>query len=82
MNTVVGLLNKIGAAQVLIARGDQVTNQLLVSLLEERLVAGKRQRDIEAQALNSHVIFERQARDLYRNTTQGSAQAIASFRLP
>jgi hypothetical protein len=82
MNTVVGLLNKLGAVQVLAARGDQVTNQLLVSLLEERLVAGKRQRDIEAQTLNSHVIFERQARDLYRNSSQGTAQAIASFRLP
>jgi hypothetical protein len=82
MNTVVGLLNKLGAVQVLTARGDQVTNQLLVALLEERLVAGKRQRDIEAQALNSSVIFERQARELYRSTTQGTAQAIASFRLP
>jgi hypothetical protein len=82
MNTMVGLLNKIGAVQVLAARGDQVTNQLLVSLLEERLVAGKRQRDIEAQTLNSYVIFERQARELYRNTSQGTAQAIASFRLP
>ena len=63
MNTMVGLLNKLGAVQVLAARGDQVTNQLLVSLLEERLVAGKRQRDIEAQTLNSYVIFEREARD-------------------
>lgn len=82
MNTVVGLLNKLGAVQVLSARSDQVTNQLLVSLLEERLVAGKRERDIEAQMLNSHVLFEREARDLYRRTSQGTAQAIASFRLP
>jgi hypothetical protein len=82
MNTMVGLLNKLGAVQVLAARGDQVTNQLLVSLLEERLVAGKRQRDIEAQTLNSYVAFEREARALYRNSSQGTAQAIASFRLP
>lgn len=82
MNTLIGVLNKMSALQVLSARSDQVSNQLLVSLLEERLVAGKRQRDVEAQALNTSVAFERQARDLYQRTTQGTAQAIASFRLP
>lgn len=82
MNTLIGVLNKLGAVQVLSARSDQVTNQLLVSLLEERLVAGKRQRDIETQVLNTSVMFEQQARDLYRQTTQGTAQAIAAFRLP
>ncbi len=82
MNTLIATLNKINALAVLSARAGQSTNQMLVSLLEERLVAGKRERDAEANDLNAHIAFVQQARDLYSRAAAGSAEAIAAFRLP
>jgi len=82
MNTLIATLNKINALAVLSARAGQSTNQVLVSLLEERLVEAKRQRDNDASVLNAHIAFAQQARDLYTHANAGTADAIARFRLP
>jgi hypothetical protein len=81
-NTLIANLNKANAFAALEARAQEATNQVLVSMLEERLVEGKRQRDAEVNALNAHIVFTQQARDLYDSTSRGTAEAIASFRLP
>src|SRR5262249_38024680 len=82
MNTLIASLNKINALAVLSARAGQSTNQVLVSLLEERLVEAKRQRDNDASVLNAHIPYAHQPRDLYTRVGAGTADAIASFRLP
>ncbi len=81
-NTLIASLNKANALATLTARAQQATNQIMVSMLEEHLVDGKRARDAEVNAINAHIVFAQQARDLYDNSSRGSADAIASFRLP
>jgi hypothetical protein len=81
-NTLIASLNKANALAALTARAQQATNQVLVSMLEERLVEGKRQRDAEVNAIDAHIVFAQQAQELYDSSTRGTAEAIASFRLP
>jgi len=80
--TLIANLDKANALAALAARAQQATNQVLVSMLEERLVEGKRQRDAEVNGINAHIVFAQQARELYQNSSRGTAEAIASFRLP
>ena len=82
MNTEVAVLNKINAASVTAARLTNDTNQLLVSILEEGLAEAKRRRDSEVTAINAHIAFELQARELLRRSTAGTTDALASFHLP
>ncbi len=81
-NTLIANLNKANALSALAARAQEATNQVLVSMLEERLVEGKRQRDAEVNAINAHIAFAQQAQELYDNSSRGTADAIASFRFP
>jgi hypothetical protein len=81
-NTQVAVLNKINAATVTAARLTKDTNQLLVSVLEQQLAGAKRQRDREAVAINAHIAFEAQARDLLRQTTAGTTDTLMNFRVP
>lgn len=82
MNTLIGVLNKINAANVVSLRATQATNQILTSLLEERLVDAKRRRDADVAGINDHIAFASQARDLYRRTTARTTEVLTSFRLP
>ena len=58
------------------------TNQILIALLETQLAAAKRQREADAIAINAHIAFETQTRDLMRQSSAGTADALATFRLP
>ena len=82
LNTQVAVLNKINAATVSSVRMTKDTNQILIALLETQLAAAKRQREADAVAINAHIAFETQARDLMRQTSAGTADALATFRLP
>lgn len=82
LNTQVAVLNKINAATVSSVRMTKDTNQILIALLETQLAAAKRQREADAIAINAHVAFETQARDLLRQSAAGTADALANFRLP
>ena len=60
LNTEVSVLNKINAANVLTLRTLQDSNKLLLSLLEQNVIAAKQQRETTANSINADI--ERQAR--------------------
>lgn len=82
LNTEVAVLNKVNAATVTSARLTKDTNQILLALLDQRLADARRQRDVEAIAIDAHIAFETQARDLLTSSTAGTTEALTSFRLP
>ena len=82
LNTQVAVLNKINAATVSSVRMTKDTNQILIAVLETQLAEAKRRREADAIAINAHIAFETQTRDLLRHTSAGSADALATFRLP
>jgi hypothetical protein len=82
LNTQVAVLNKINASTVSSVRMTKDTNQILIALLETQLAAAKRQREADAIAINAYIAFETQTRDLMRQSSAGTADALASFRLP
>ncbi len=82
LNTEVAVLNKINAAAVSQARMTKDTNQILIAILETQLAGAKRSREADAIAINAHIAFEMQARDLFRASAVGTAEALATFRLP
>jgi hypothetical protein len=82
MHTLIGVLNKINAAGVLALQHTQSTNQLLVSLLEDRIIAAKRAREQEVASINLHIAFVTQARPYLERVTAGTTDALAGFVLP
>ena len=42
------------------------TNQILIAILETQLAGAKRTREADAIAINAHIAFETQARDLFQ----------------
>jgi hypothetical protein len=59
LNSEVSVLNKISAANVLTLRTLQDSNKLLVSLLEQNVIAAKQQREVTANSINTDI--DRQA---------------------
>ena len=55
LNSEVSVLNKINAANVLTLRTLQDSNKLLVSLLEQNVVAAKQQREATANSINTDI---------------------------
>jgi len=82
LNTQVAVLNKINASTVSSVRMTKDTNQILLALLETQLAAAKRQREADAVAINAQIAFEAQTRDLMRQASAGTVDALVSFRLP
>ena len=82
MNTEIGVLNKINAASVIGLRSTQDTNKLLVSLAESQIVAAKRTRDTEAQAINQHVRFMTEGKAVLASQANGASQAMLAWRMP
>ncbi len=82
MNTLIAVLNKINAGGVLALRNTQSTNQLLVSLLEDRMVEAKRQREAEVSAINAHIVFATQARPFVQRFSAGTTDVIRGFAIP
>jgi len=82
MNTEIAVLNKINAAGVLGLRTAQSTNQLLVSLLEDRMIEAKRQREAEVGAINAHVTFVTQARPYLQRVSAGTTAVVTSAIIP
>jgi hypothetical protein len=81
-NTQVAVLNKINATGVTAARLAKDTNNLLVSLLEQQLVDATARREAAVQAVNAHIAFESEARDLLQRTTAHTTDALTTFRIP
>lgn len=82
LNTEIGVLNKINAANVLMLRTLQDSNKLLLSLLEQNVIAAKQQREETANSINSEV--ERRA-TLAGNLSQVTStlgNSLQTYRMP
>jgi hypothetical protein len=82
MNTEIGVLNKINAAGVLALRTYQSTNQLLVSLLEDRVVEAKRQREADVASIHAEIAFVTQARPFLERASEGTTAAVTAAIIP
>jgi conjugal transfer/entry exclusion protein len=82
MNTEVAVLNKINAANLIGIRNTQDTNKLLVSLAEQQIVAAKRTRDSEAQAIDQHARFMTEGRAALTSQADGASAAMLAWRMP
>jgi hypothetical protein len=82
LHTLIAVLNKINAANVLAIRTAQNTNQLLLSLLEAQLVDATRRREADTSAINAHIAFAQDAAQFAAQFTDGTTSAITGFSLP
>ena len=82
MNTEVAVLNKINAANLIGLRNTQDTNKLLVSLAEAQIIAAKRTRDAEAQAIHQHVRFMTEGKAALASQADGASAAMLAWRMP
>ena len=82
MNTEIAVLNKINAANLIGLRSSQDTNKLLVSLAEEQIIAAKRARDAEAQAIHQHVRFMTEGKAALTSQANGASAAMLAWRMP
>jgi hypothetical protein len=82
LNTEVGVLNKINAANIAALRTAQDTNALLITLAEDRAVAAKRTRDAEARAINQHIRFVAEAKPILTAQSAGASDAMRRWRMP
>jgi hypothetical protein len=82
MNTEVAVLNKINAANLIGLRNTQDTNKLLVSLTEQQILASKRARDVETQAINQHVRFMTEGKAALTSQASNASAAMLAWRMP
>jgi type IV secretion system protein TrbJ len=82
MNTEVAVLNKINAASLIGLRNSEDTNKLLVSLAEQQIIAAKRTRDSEAQAINQHARFMTEGKAALTSQADGASAAMLAWRMP
>ncbi len=82
LNSEIAVLNKINAANLIGLRNTQDTNQLLVALAEEEIVDAKRKRDAEASAIDEHIRFMAEEREILRGQTGDPSTRMLAFRMP
>jgi hypothetical protein len=81
-NTQIAVLNKLSASAVTSARLAKDGNNVLVSLLEQQLLAATERREAVVQQINAHIAFETDARPLLARTTAQTTEALTRFRIP
>jgi hypothetical protein len=82
MNTEVGVLNKINAANLITVRNAQDTNQLLASMAEQQIIDSKRVRDAQARAINDHIQFMSQERSILAAQTGDPSARMLAYQMP
>ncbi len=82
MNTEIAVLNKINAANIIALRNAQDSNQLLVALTEGQIVAAKRTRDAETQAINNHIRFMKEGKSVMDAQKKGASDAMLAWKMP
>lgn len=82
MNSEVGVLNKINAANVLILRTLQDANNLRLAGLEQQVIEAKRQRDAEATLINTDIDQRANMVNQVKQFTSGLGTTLRSYRLP
>lgn len=82
LNTEVSVLNKINAANMLTLRSVQDSNKLLASLLEERTLAAKQQRDITTNTINADILRQAGLAGNLAQVTGTLTDSLENFRMP
>ncbi len=82
LNSEVSVLNKINAANVLTLRTLQDSNKLLVSLLEQNVVAAKQQREATANSINADITRRANLAGNLAQVTNTLTNSLQNFRMP
>lgn len=82
LNSEVGVLNKINAANVLVLRTLQDSNNLRLASLEQQVVQSKRERDTEATLINTDIDQRQNMVSHVQQLTSGLGSALQGYRLP
>ena len=82
LNSEVSVLNKINAANVLTLRTLQDSNKLLVSLLEQNVVAAKQQREATANSINADISRRANLAGNLAQVTNTLTNSLQNFRMP
>jgi hypothetical protein len=82
LNTEVGVLNKINAANVLILRSLQDSNNLRLAALEQQVIQSKRERDARATAIDSDIYQQNDMMTQINQVTAGLGSTLQNYRIP
>jgi hypothetical protein len=82
LNTEVSVLNKINATNVLTLRTLQDSNKLLLSLLEQNVIAAKQQRETTANSINADITREATLASNMIQVTGTLGNSLQNFRMP
>src|SRR5579859_3800627 len=82
LNTEVSVLNKINATNVLTLRTLQDSNKLLLSLLEQNVIAGKQQREATANSINADITRQATLGGNMAQVTGTLGNSLQNFRMP
>jgi hypothetical protein len=81
LNTEVSVLNKINATNVLTLRTLQDSNKLLLSLLEQNVIAAKQQRDAIANSINTDITRQATIAGNLSRVTGTLGNSLQNFRM-
>jgi hypothetical protein len=82
LNTEVSVLNKINATNVLTLRTLQDSNKLLLSLLEQNVIAAKQQRDTIANSIDTDITRQATIAGNLSRVTSTLGNSLQNFRMP
>ena len=82
MHTEVSELNKINATNVVALRNARDANLLLASIAESQIVAAKRSRDADSQAIDQHARFMSEGKAILDSQARDASQAMLNWRMP
>lgn len=82
LNTEVSVLNKINATNVLTLRTAQDTNKLLLSLLEQNVIAAKQQREATVNSINTDISRRASLAGNLAQVTGTLNDSLQNFRMP
>ncbi|MGH9436369.1 MAG: hypothetical protein ACRD22_00390 [Terriglobia bacterium] len=82
LNTEVSVLNKINATSVLTLRTVQDSNKLLLSLLEQNVIAAKQQREATANSINAEIERRATLAGNLAQITSTLGNSLQNFRMP
>lgn len=82
LNTEVSVLNKINATNVLTLRTLQDSNKLLLSLLEQQVIAAKQQREAFTNSINADITRRANLANNMAQVTSTLTSTLQNFRMP
>ena len=82
LNTEISVLNKINAANVLMLRSLQDSNKLLLSLLEQNVIATKQEREGTANSINAEIERRASLAGNLAQVTSTIGNSLQNYRMP